>query len=277
MRLFGPIEAANFCKQYSSNASLANTSTEAYSRIFRPGQTIREGNPRFDELRTCILRDAERALFLSVSHYRRALDLMLVSGSPWAQVTLYYGSWFAAHALLGLFGGAVLKSLVIDVSARNPGKQALATRSVNSLVPPRTGSHQAFWDLFYAGVAPLVPRVAPALQPALTPVKSNSRWQIAERNRVNYSAIEAISAGELFSTTFDAATFPASLPGSLATQFRIQEGLLEIAFQFLQTFGVETGALTSLGQSTLRESVRTLVYDAAVPNLVGKTRKAAFV
>ena len=118
--------AQHYCDQFQPVANIAQESLEDFDR--RQAQTlryIREGTSLFEEYRACALRDTERNLFLAASHYRRALDLMVPSSSHWAHVTLYYGSWFAAHSLLGMFGCQVLSNHVIEVAQSSPGDQRL--------------------------------------------------------------------------------------------------------------------------------------------------------
>jgi hypothetical protein len=203
---------------------------------------------------------------------------MVPGSSAWAQVTLYYGSWFASHAILGMFGGAVLKKLAVEVDRSNPGSQALVVRRVSSLVRSGTGSHQAFWELFYQSVPRLRPRVSPTLAVALTPISGNPRWQIVARNTVNYDTLEGLRAAAAFSGSFNKANFPASLPGALATQYLVLEGTLEIAFQFANQFALQTGALSILGGTgQLRDEVRRLVYAPKAPSIVSKTKKKALI
>src|SRR5262249_41935775 len=122
MNLFGVAEAHYYCRSFGNSPAPSNGSLKAYvSSIPSKVVSLREGTAAFSEYRDCALRDVERSLFLAISHYRRALDLMLVSSCGWAHVTLYYGSFFAASALLGLFGGFVDGPTVIDVVTNAPG------------------------------------------------------------------------------------------------------------------------------------------------------------
>ena len=102
MRLFSVSGARHFCGSFQPiPGAAAQSFTEFHRKYLATPQLITEGQPLFDEYRSSALRDVERSIFLAASHYRRALDLMIPSSSHWAHVTLYYGAWFAARALLG--------------------------------------------------------------------------------------------------------------------------------------------------------------------------------
>jgi hypothetical protein len=277
MQLFGTGEAAHFCSHYTTIPATVGVSFESYEAAnLRANQRLIEGTQEFDSFRCVLLCNAERYLFLAASHYRRSLDLMLPSSSAWAQVTLYYGTWYTAHAILALFGGAVLKKLVVDVERSSPRRQALR---VNRISSQYRGSHRQFWDLFYRAVAPLRPRVPANLAIGLIPVSNDPVWQISRRNEVNYDPLEALKLADAFNRTYSHATFPSSLPGALATQYRVFESLIEIAFDFAQQFSVRTDGLAVLGTPSgspeLTAQVRSRVYNERVRGLVSKTQKKA--
>src|SRR3990167_6936465 len=116
MALFGVDEARHYCGTFNGSGGTASGSLEIYVKsALTQIRSLREGTPEFDRYRDCSLRDVERRIFISVSHYRRSLDLMTPGAVWWAHVTLYYGSFFAAGALLGMFGARVLKNSRIEV------------------------------------------------------------------------------------------------------------------------------------------------------------------
>ena len=242
------------------------------------GRTIREGTPLFQEFQDCSLRDVERSLFLAASHYRRALDLMIRSSSPWAHVTLYYGSWHTARALLGMFGCAVFGNSVIDVDRGSPGRQELHIWKIGAGQGRTTynSSHQRFWDFFYSAVRSLRPLVAPQYAAVLAPIAANPAWQSQRRNEINYDSFVGLDLARDFGNVFSQKTFPASLPGALGTQFGVCESLLTLASSYATDFGLMTDALDSLGQpGRLREKVGELVYGEKPPGLVRRTRKSS--
>src|SRR5262245_31846889 len=102
MKLFGIPEARHYCLRFQATAApAAHSSVKAWLQKTKPG-TLKEGTVAFDTYRACALRDVERSLFQSVSLYRRSFDLMTASAAGWAHVTLYYGTFFSARALIGL-------------------------------------------------------------------------------------------------------------------------------------------------------------------------------
>jgi hypothetical protein len=283
MKLFGIAEAKHYCSSFTPVAGDAERSLESFRGNYLPiPRLLKEGTAIFDQYRSCSLRDVERHLFLAVSNYRRCLDLMISSASPWAYVTIYYGSWFVSRALLGMFGCAIFKNCVIDVKRNAPGNQELSLRRIGnqSGQQPTTynGGHQRYWDLFYRAVATLRPMVQPKFAAILTPVGGDPIWQIDRRNLINYDSWEGLSLSRNFQISFTQATFPGSLPGILGTQFGILEALLELTFSFAKQFGFQTDALNILGQtSSLTGSIRSLIYNDNPPDLVKKTIKSALV
>jgi hypothetical protein len=274
MQVFGTGEAVHFCSGYKSVPAVAGRRPADIG--WSKGTRI-EGSNDFDAVRAALLEDAERGLFFAATHYRRALDLMMAASAGWAQVTLYYGSWYAAHAILGMFGSAVLRGkTVVQVATNAPGSQALRIGNETSTYG---GSHQRFWDLFYRAVAPLRVRVAPALAFALTPVSSDPAWQIDRRNTLNYDTGRLLSLAGKFNSSFDKDSFPTCLPGTLGTQFRVTEGLVEVGFSLASTVGLRTAALGGawVTCSGLRDCVREAIFSAKAPALVRKSRKSALV
>ena len=277
MRVFSILGAEHYCNQFQAIQTVARDSVEDLNR--RQANNLRmidEGSPLFDEYRACALRDSERALFLAASHYRRAIDLMVPSSIHWAHVTLYYGAWFAAHALLGMFGCHVLSRHIVEVERSSPGNQRLRRIPIgdrpNQFPLTRKGSHQRFWEAFYA-TTPHIIRFADAQYAQfLVPVSNNQMWLIDERNRVNYNSIESIGRRDSFVASFSAGSFPGSLPGQLNTQYAVCEGLIFVCHSFASQLQLATDALNSLGlQTSFQQRVKQHVYDPNTPNLVGQT------
>src|SRR5205809_7246035 len=105
MHVFGIAEAQHFCSSFTTRTGASQGSLEVLVRTLpRQTRTLTEGTPIFDDYRACLLRDVDRFLFLSASHYCRFHDLLISSAAPWSFVTAYYGTWFAAQAILGMFG-----------------------------------------------------------------------------------------------------------------------------------------------------------------------------
>jgi len=283
MRLFGIPEAQHYCSSFTAIPGDAEKSLDVFKQKYLTSQrTLAEGTPLFDQYRSCSLRDVERHLFFAASHYRRCLDLMLPSGSPWAYVTIYYGCWFVSRALLGMFGCTIFNKYVVDVNKNSPGNQGLSLRRIGNQPGQQqttyNGGHQRYWDLFYRAVANLRPMVQPKFAAILAPVGGNPIWQIDMRNLINYDSWEGLSLSRNFQISFRQATFPGSLPGILRTQFGILEALLELTFYFANQFGFQTDALNILGHTgSLSGSIRSLIYNGDPPGLVKKTIKSALV
>lgn len=282
VRLFGISEARYYCASFGASSGASEGSLDAFqaSRLGGRVRTLAEGTPIFQEFRDCSLRDVERSLFFSASQYRRALDLMIGSASPWTHVTLYYGSFYAARALLAMFGAAVFGKSVVDVSIGTPGRQQLSLRRIGPNPGQESttysGSHQRFWDFFYNAVSSLRPFVAPEFAAALAPVSGDPVWQIDKRNEINYDSAVGLVLARDFARSFSKTAFPTSLPGALGTQFRVFESLLVLTYSYATSFGLQTDALNGLGVlGSLRDKVRTLVYNEKSPALIRQTRKSA--
>lgn len=279
--LFGILEARHFCSSYAGAAGTSQKSLEDFQKtaLGTSRNSIPERSVVFQEYRDCSLREVERCMFLSASHYRRVLDLMVPSASHWAYVTLYYGSWYAAHAILAMFGCAKFKNVVVDVEVGTPEQQRLRQRRFGNKAGQYklagNGSHQTFWHLFYDAVTPLTPLVTTNLGIALAPIQNNPVWQTENRNNVNYDTYQGLQLAERFKLSFSQNTFPKSLPGILGTQFGVLERLLEISFQFADQLQISTDALANLAHNhSLRAAVRQMVYTDKPPALIRKTQKS---
>jgi hypothetical protein len=237
---------------------------------------LREGTSLFDEYRDCSLRETERALFLAVSLYRRSLDLMITSAISWSHVTLYYGSFYTASALLRAFGGWVVNpSAVIDVSVSSPGGQELGIR--RNVQSTYRGSHQRFWDFFYTAMTSLIPWIDPSLRLGVTPISNVRTWQIENRNKINYDTYEACGLMTNFNKSFRKSRFHASLPGALKTQFTVFQALLVITCDFVKQFGLKTDALDAIGSINRRAKIRELIFDEKAPELSKVIKKRRII
>lgn len=278
-QIFSEAEAEHYCSSFAGFSTPAIRSLEEFiPSVFNQRQLrINEGSPLFDQYRDYALREAEALLFLAASHYRRALDLMFASSAPWAHVTLYYGAFYCAKALLLMFGCFVQKNHVIDVGDRIPGQQVLRRRrignSTNQIFSqyPNFSSHVKFWDFFYRATASLRTTIDARLEVCLQPSPSGPDWLSEERNQVNYRLAFAINAISNFQNSFDPMTFPNCLSGSLATQYSTFVLLLELTFSFAQKFKIKTDALdTLLPTTTVLQKIRQLIYDPVPVNLGGQ-------
>lgn len=281
MRPFSTRGARHYCSSFQPKPGIAEQTPEDFHDArLQHHRILAEGTSLFSEYQACALRDSERCLFLASSHYRRALDLMIASSSHWAQVTLYYGAFFAARALLGMFGCGVLHKHVIHVRSSRPGSQVLRVERIGSgqgryFVTER-GSHRQFWEIFYRTVRPVVRLVDVEFATALFPVLNSNTWLIEQRNSVNYRTKYSLDVAESFDKTFTESNFPNSLPGVLQTQFQVSEGILAASCSFARRFGLATDALAFLGSSsTFADLVEDQIYDPVLPDLLDKTKRNA--
>lgn len=280
MNSFGLPDAQYYCSRFVNLGGAALESVKQFESVLASRVILREGEQIFDEYRACSLREAERALLLSASHYRRSLDLMTSTGAAWAHVTLYYCAFHAAFALMAMFGCSVVNRMVVDVANRAAGSQALRIRKLSkkSAITTYSGSHRIFWDLFYTMASALRTRLEPRLAAVLRPVSLDPVWQIERRNELNYEYVKSLRLIVDFSRGFSADLFPASLPGVLGTQYAVSEGLLEVAVRFAREVQLETDALQDLKPGAhLREVIRKLVYHEKPPGLVRKTKKSLLI
>lgn len=279
MRLFSTAGARHYCSSFQPRSGIAEQSPDEFRDTrLQNRRTVAEGTRLFDEYRTCALRDTERSLFLASSHYRRSLDLMVASSSHWAQVTLYYGAFYAARALLGMFGCAVLHKHVVHVNRSRPGSQELSVDRIGSgqgqYYVTERGSHRQFWEIFYLTVKPVARLVDVKFATALLPVSSSNTWLIEQRNDVNYKTKISLDIAESFGRTFTEDNFPNSLPGALHTQFKVSEGILAASCAFAKRFGLNTDALSFLGSTKpFADLVVDHIYDPDLPNVVDNAKR----
>ena len=242
MPIFDPTEVSHYVAGFNA-ASAPASSFKTWSSTWSNGRSFLEGSADFDALRAQLLREVERLLLMSASNYRRTHDLISVSATPWAFVTTYYAAFFAASALMGLFGLSIVAKgkRLLSVSSSTPGSQQLV---VAPFVSPSgaTGSHQKFWELFYSEMAALIPWLPVEERPFLSPVSADPFWFIARRNDVNYDSFVACDLS-LQSAGLSAATFPSGLPGNLSTAFGVMQGLLALTARLAKEANLETLSL----------------------------------
>ncbi len=266
MVIFDETEAQYYCQNYNSTYGVLTESiNDYYQRSLTTSQNLQEGTNKFDEFRCYLMREVERNLFLSAASFNISHRLMSSGFSSWNYITLYYGAFFSARALLGMFG-VYLKtpSIAIDVSTGNVGNQSLRIRRNRQLrnISTATGSHQMFWDFFYQAISPLHTYITDAkLRFALYPISSDPYWQICNRNDINYDTIKALNIIHNFETNFEKSQFPSSLPGALNTQFLITEALTLIAFQYAKKFNIKTDALSFLsGRKERQDKIKRFIF-----------------
>lgn len=267
MAIFDENEAQHYCATFNADAGHSAGSLIAYRRAHLNNRThLTEGTSEFNHYRDCCLRNVERSLFLAASNFTRTHNVLLASASGWAYVTLYYSSYYAAVALLGMFGMFIdAPNFFIDVEIGTPGSQKLKIyrnqgNGRNTMLSRTSftgkASHKMFWDLFYKEMQQLQAWITePSLLRGIQPVGGDPFWQINNRNEINYDTHKAIALADAFQRQCRRNRFPSSLPGILNTQYEITKATNLIAFSYAKKFKVQSDALAPLKQAAQRRDI----------------------
>lgn len=265
IQLFDFAEALHFCQPLAAPAPGAGQSLADFHD--KHGKTrLIAGTADFQTHQVNLLNAVERWILFGLADYRRALDMLIPSNTPWAHVTLYYSSFFAANAILGMFGAWVHIRRLVDVESGAIGNQILRVSKKIKSPNGYPGSHQVFWDLFYEGYGKFSPWMPPHLQSITSPVSGDRVWQIDARNKVNYDMFEAHQSAVNFKQHFKPNKL-GSLSGNIAQQLEVTEAMLEVALHFAKSFGVSSFPYDGLEPGTRQVALRRLVKQAP-PNLV---------
>lgn len=273
MRLFDLPQAKHFCAPPA--ASLARVGSQSlpafHAGLGRGVSLMVEGTNLFEIHQVNVLESVQRWLIYSLGHYRRAVDMLVPVSVPWAHVTLYYSSFFAANAILGMFGGCISQTKsgnrVVDVERGVPGSQALRVHRRLASPAGAVGSHKTFWDFFYDAAASISAWAPPALEPALKPVNGVFSWQIDERNSVNYDMFQAWDASTLLSGTFNAARLN-TLSGPLQLQLETTERIVHLGLSFANTLSLPNTALGGCGHAGTRHQIQRRLVTQRAPSMV---------
>jgi hypothetical protein len=257
MRLFDITEARHFCRPLQAHVPGVGQSLAAFHTGLRTPR-LTEGSINFDVHRVSLLNAVERWILFGVADYRRALDMFIPSNAPWAHVTLYYSSFFAANAILGMFGGWVHFERLVDVEDGSVNSQVLRVARRVQSPSGYKGSHRVFWDLFYEGYNTIFPWVPNELQSTTAPVNNDRIWQITARNEVNYDMFRAFEGATFLERSFNPKKLR-SLHGPLAQQLEVTEGMLKLALHFANDFGVSSFPYEGLETGTRARVLRALV------------------
>lgn len=260
MRLFDVTEARYFCRALPAHTPGAGQSLPSFHDKLQMTRLV-EGTPYFEAHRISLLNAVERWVLFGIADYRRALDMFIPGNAPWAHVTLYYSSFFAANAILGMFGVWVHFERLVDVETGAAGNQILRITKRAHAPSGHRGSHQVFWDFFYEGCNAISPWVPNDLQHLTTPVNNDRIWQITARNEVNYDMFSAFDGALRLSNSFNPKRLR-SLRGPLAQQLEVTEGMLRLAIYFADHFAIDSFAYEGLGTGPRERTLRTLVAKA---------------
>ena len=262
-------EAGHFCRPLPAHQPGVGQSLAAFHRSLTRQTRLVEGTSYFEVHRVSLLNAVERWILFGVADYRRALDMFIPSNAPWAHVTLYYSSFFAANAILGMFGVWLNHERLVDVESGTANSQILRIARRPKSPSGYTGSHQIFWDFFYDGYSIISPWVPIELQAATAPVNSDRVWQITARNEVNYDMQGAFEGARFVGDHFNPKKLR-SLSGPLGQQLDVSEGMLKLAIYFAKLLKVSSFAYEGLATGGRSKVVRELV-SKATPGLVNQS------
>ncbi len=278
MDLFDRPEAEHFCTLEATGIGTSQQSLNSFHADL-PGAVVRlrEGSTYFNIHRSNLLNAVERWLLYAVTNYRRAVEMLVPGSAPWAHVTLYYASFFAANAILGMFGGwisvTVRGSRVVDVESGDPGKQRLRVHRRLRSPNDARGSHRQFWDFFYDAVASLAAWTPRELSQALTPSTGDYAWQIVPRNAVNYDMFRAWQGSVELQDTFNRRDL-GTLRGPLALQLEATEDLIRLAQYFAAELSVHSFGIVRPGDERTRLQVQRQLVSERPPNLIARSALA---
>jgi hypothetical protein len=282
MRLFDLKEAKYFCTAPTvGGTTIGSQSLPGFHASLQGVSLLAEGSGYFEIHRANVLDDSERWILFALSNYRRALDMLVPAAAPWGQVTLYYSAFFAANAILGMFGGWAGHlpdgRRFVEVVRGSPGSQELRIHRKLTFATGARGSHTQFWEFFYNATASIAPWAPKALSSALLPVNGNPDWQIVERNRINYDMFHAWSASKSFYRTFKPSRLK-SLTGALGQQLDATERLVELALHFAKATSLSRVALDGCGPTGPRTVIqRRLLSPKKAPRLQGQSKVETFL
>ncbi len=248
MQLLTPTSAKYFCGTFTGNAASSKLSIKEFlGKQPRTKRIYQEGTPSYSLLHDCILREADRSLFLSNSLYATALQGNRESNSWWGHVTLYYSAFFAARGLLAMHGGWINdKDYWLQVTNSTPGA---ITLEVNRTAHPQLttqsakSTHKAFWKVFYWAVRSLHTHAPNNLAFALNPVQSRDSWLIDTRNELNYQPSKAFDSIEDFITGFNPTSIPNSLPKHWVVIHNTTSALIELAIKWKLNYNLSADVL----------------------------------
>lgn len=234
---------------------LAESFTAFLAREVEPGTVLHEGTTPFESFRAQALREVDRYWLLALSNHRRSQDLLRPAAASWAWVTAYYGSYFAAHAILGLFGVTCRpRHYLVEVQHNSPGAQELASLSFAPDPKGQSGgSHERFWTSFYEYAQLFRAGLPPALKSAVDPVNGDPGWQIEQRSKQNYDSFEALQTAYQVNASFQATRFPDSLSPDFARQLNLTASMIDLLLWLCHDFKLDTDCFDPLGARGSRQ------------------------
>lgn len=246
MRVFSPSSARHFCSGFSGHTASATSEVDTLLVNLGSPKVVKEGTGNYDALRDCILREAERSIFMAAAKRIAALRALSEATAAWTVVGLYYSCFFSARALLAMHGGVVLKNKRwLEVENSTPGKIELKINKTQHAAANtgKFGSHQYFWKVFYHAAQSIYP-FAPATDAhALDPVSASETWLIDARNQYNYKTTDALALLSDFAVRFDATKVPGCFPGTIAVFSNVATALQSLTHYFRRDYGLQSDLL----------------------------------
>lgn len=270
MQLFDLAGAKAFASGFSAGSGKAAGSMQDFLSSIKGQTKLVEGQTEFSDYRDCLLREAERRLYLATSNYRRAHDLMLGSAAHWTHVTLYYSAFYAASSIVGMLGGWIGDWNLVHVNKTAPGSQELSVvgkPGLGKLTTYPGKSHRMFWDIYYNSMPPLATWIPGKLTPAITAINGDPLWLIQLRNDVNYRSLNATAAVIAFQNSFDPSRFPTCLHGDIATLFRLTGEAVELGSWLADEIQLSTDALQQVQPAGTRRVKFLAAISATAANL----------
>ena len=249
MRIFDISGSEHFCKNFGG-INPGKGVSYFISKMSSNKISLKEGTPDFDELRDCLIRESERCAFFSATLYVNSLRNLRESTAAWKVVELYYAAFFCAKSLLALFGGWFEgKKGLIQVVLSNPGSLELSVSKnpkTPPLMPPKAGSHQAFWYVFYDSTRPLRPWISSQDLYAIEPISNDPGHLIGLRNKVNYLSQEQMELFNAFNgKTAAGLDPPGCFPPDVEFMLNLVQKMQKITHNFRDKFRVKGDDFTS--------------------------------
>jgi hypothetical protein len=265
MQILTPSGARYFCQGFSADASTTHCTVKDFiKRRPKSMRSVGEGAADFAALRDCLLREADRSLFLSNALYANVLQANRESTSWWSHVTLYYSAFFAAQGLLAMHGGWLIdRNSWIEVTNASPGAVEL---TINRTIHPQLAgtppgsTHKSFWRVFYWAVRSLHTHAPTSLAFALSPIMSRDSWLIDSRNEYNYQSTKAFDSINEFINGYDPLNIPRSLPRHLQVIDNAASALLELGVKWRNSYNLAADVLANR-QPTLQAALTSMVIN----------------
>ena len=232
---------AHFVAGFHADPALVGLGVQDYLNR-TSGRQFGEGTTPFNELRVCLLQEAEQYVLMAQSCYSQGLEGLRVGSAAWSIVSFYYSAFFATKAIMGTYGcWMAAPNRWIEVVDATAGNLKLAYRTTPYPTQAR-GSHKVAWAAYYRVMSTLSNFLtSPDAIVAKTPVHSQESWLINTRNDVNYEPQVAFKICAEFESSFLPTAIPDSLKGRLSTMLQVSRACNILARENAVRVGLSTG------------------------------------